>query len=169
MMGVWVLQQAAVSRGEGIRSRTRGPGGIGGGGGGSGGGEGRYGEGMGGGWMPPAFRELLRAKTSLEIAQPDTVVTVKDDSGWLRYLLPGKGTMREELGQGGPAVVESSWKKDRLVTERKMDTGERYREEYRLERKNGRLLLDIEFSTPRMQKSLKMRRTYERQDRKMGG
>ena len=111
---------------------------------------------MGGGWMPPAFQELLRPKTSLEIAQPDTVVTVKDDAGWLRYLLPGKGTMREELGQGGPAVVESTWKKDRLVTERKMDTGEVYREEYRLDSKKDQLLLEIEFSTPRMQKPLKL-------------
>ncbi len=112
--------------------------------------------------MPPAFRELLRPKTTLEIAQPDTAVTVKDDAGWLRYLLPGKGAMREELGQGGPAVVESSWKKDRLVTERKMDTGETYREEYRLDEKTGRLLLDIEFSNPRSPRPLKMRRTYER-------
>jgi len=119
--------------------------------------------------MPPAFRELLRAKSRLEIARQDTVITVQDDAGWLRYLLPGKGTMREELGQGGPAVVESNWKKDRLVTERRMDSGELYREEYRLDTKKNQLLLDIEFSTPHMQKPLKIRRTYEREDGRLGG
>jgi hypothetical protein len=108
------------------------------------------------------LRELLRPKARLEITQGDTIVTVKDDAGWLRYLLPNGKTMREELGQGGPALVVSKWAGDRLVTERTLSGGAVYRETYRLDGKTGRLQLEVEFTTARMPKPVKTKREYER-------
>lgn len=107
--------------------------------------------------------ELLRPKRRLEIGQSDTVVTVKDDAGWLRYLLPNGRTMREDLGQGGPAIVVSRWDRDRLVTERTLGGGIVYRETYEVDGKAGRLRLEVEFRSGRMPKPLKMRREYERE------
>lgn len=112
---------------------------------------------------PSGLEELLRPKVRLDIAQADTVVTVKDDAGWLRYLLPNGKTMREELGQGGPAIVVSRWDKDKLVTERTLGSGILYRETYELDEKAGRLRVEVEFRSERMPKPLTMRREYERE------
>jgi hypothetical protein len=107
--------------------------------------------------------ELLRPKRRLEIGQSDTVVTVKDEAGWLRYLLPNGRTMREELGQGGPAMVVSRWDKKRLVTERTLGGGIVYRETYEVDKKGGRLRLEVELRSARMPRPLRMRREYERE------
>ena len=118
--------------------------------------------------MDPTIRELLRSKSTLVIEQQDTLVSIRDDSGWLRYLLLSGKPMLEELGQGGPAVVKSSWKKAKLVTERKLGGGGVYRESYSLDPKTGRLRLETEFRGKGMDQSVKRSRTYEREGKTEG-
>lgn len=93
------------------------------------------------------------------------MVTIRDDAGWLRYLMMAGKPMREELGQGGPAEVKSSWKTEKLVTERKFDAGGVYRETYSLDTKTGRLRLETDFRAEGMEQSMTRRRTYEREGR----
>lgn len=172
--GSWVLHDEGGGNspfsgrgGPGGRPGGRRPGGgMPGGGGGGGGGGGRYpsrGDEGAFGRIDPTVRELLRPKLRLVIEQQDTMVTVRDDAGWLRYLLVSGKPMREELGQGGPAVVKSSWKKEKLVTERKFDNGGDYRETFRLDPKTSRLQVEIDFRPEGSQQPIVRRETYERE------
>ncbi|HEV8150839.1 MAG TPA: hypothetical protein VGP61_11690 [Gemmatimonadales bacterium] len=116
---------------------------------------------MGGGSQ--GLGELLRPKARLSITQADTLLTVSDDAGWIRDLIPSGLPMREELGQGGPAEVMTRWKGDKLVAERRLDEGGTYSESYELNRKSGRLSVTISFKTPRMQRALSGIRVYDRE------
>ncbi len=105
--------------------------------------------------------EVLRPKQRFEIVQTDSMITVKDDAGWERELLPDQGKMREELGQGGPAEVETKWKGDKLVTTRKLDRGGEIEEAFSLDQKTGQLVVQFHFKTPRMQRAIAARRVYD--------
>lgn len=107
--------------------------------------------------------ELLRPKPHLTVTQTDTLLTVTDDAGWIRELIPSGERMREELGQGGPAEVETRWKGDKLIAERHLDEGGTYSETYELNRKTGRLSLTVSFKTTRMQRALSGIRIYDRE------
>src|SRR5258705_3035643 len=76
--------------------------------------------------------ELLRPKEQLTFTQTDTLITLTDDAGWSRELIPTQQRMREELGQGGPAEIVTRWKGDKLITERFLDSGGTYSETYEL-------------------------------------
>jgi hypothetical protein len=160
--GVWVL----------IGERTGAPGGLRRGSGGRqfpGAGGVETGAEAAGPGRPSGLGELLRPKRRLEIEQSDTIVTVKDDAGWLRYLLPNDRAMREELGQGGPAIVVSRWDKNRLVTERTLAGGLVYRETYELDERAGRLRVEVEFRTARMPRPVRVGREYAREGPGGGG
>ena len=96
------------------------------------------------------------------ITETDTLLTVRDDAGWIRELIPNGVLMREELGQGGPADVLTRWKGDQLIAERRLDAGGIYSESYALDRKSGRLHVTVSFKTPRMQRGLSGVRVYDR-------
>jgi len=145
----------------GLSGRPRGPRGGGGGGG-------RPPEGVtegfpvaGPGGGDRGLSELLRPKQRLEIVQTDTLITLTDDAGWVRELLPSGQTMREDLGQGGPADVETHWKGDKLVAERKLDRGGVFKETFTLEKKSGRLIVEMSYKTDRMPKPIEGRRVYD--------
>ena len=106
--------------------------------------------------------ELLRPKPRLIITETDTLLTVRDDAGWIRELIPNGVLMREELGQGGPADILTRWKGDQLIAERRLDAGGIYSETYALDRKSGRLRVTVSFKTPRMQRGFGGVRVYER-------
>jgi hypothetical protein len=152
------------------------PGGMGRGPGGRGGGFPGRGRGGGGGGEPPneefpdlsrnggdpGMRELLRPKQRLEISQTDTTITVKDDAGWVRDLLPDGRKVREELSQGGPAEVESEWKGEKLVSHRKLDEGAEVKETFELNKKTGELVVDLEVKSKRLPRAVEMKRIYEK-------
>ena len=108
--------------------------------------------------------ELLRPKEQLTIAQTDTLITVTDDAGWSRELIPTGQRMREELGQGGPAEIVTRWRGDKLTTERFLDAGGTYSETYELNRKTGRLTLQMSFKAGRMPRAIESTRVYEREN-----
>jgi hypothetical protein len=152
------------------------PGGMGRGPGGRGGGFPGRGRGGGGGGEPPneefpdlsrnggdpGMRELLRPKQRLEISQTDTTITVKDDAGWVRDLLPDGRKVREELSQGGPAEVESEWKGEKLVSHRKLDEGAEVKETFELNKKTGELVVDVEVKSKRLPRAVTMKRVYDK-------
>ena len=152
------------------------PGGMGRGPGGQGpGGRGFPGRGRGGDEPPSeefpdlsrnsgdrGMRELLRAKQQLEIAQTDTSVTVKDDAGWVRDLVPDGRKVREELSQGGPADVQSEWKGEKLVTLRKLDQGAEVKETFALDRKTGELVVEVEVKSKQMPRTMTIKRVYDK-------
>lgn len=105
--------------------------------------------------------ELLRPKLRLTISQTDTLITVTDDAGWSRELIPTGQHMREELGQGGPAEVETHWKGGKLIAERQLDLGGTYRETYARDLKKGRLIVEIHYKTSRMPSAIEARRVYD--------
>jgi len=129
-------------------------------------------EGGFGGALPPerlgggnrSLGELLRPKEQLTITQSDTLVTVTDDAGWTRELIPTSQRMREELGQGGPAEIVTRWKGDKLVTARFLDAGGTYSESFELNRKTGRLTLQMSFRAGRMPRAIEATRVYEREN-----
>jgi len=106
--------------------------------------------------------ELLRAKQHLVITQSDTLLTVADDAGWIRELIPTGQWMREELGQGGPADVVTRWSGSKLVAERQLDRGGTYRETYELDQKRSRLTVKISYKTERMPRGFESTRVYEK-------
>jgi len=108
--------------------------------------------------------ELLRPKQHLVITQSDTLLTVADDAGWIRELIPTGQWMREELGQGGPADVVTRWSGDKLVVERHLDRGGTYREAYQLDRKSGRLTVKLSYKTERMPRAFESTRVYEKEE-----
>ncbi len=175
LQGTWLLnleksdserQQFGRGYGGGGGPGGRGPGG--GGGGGRGRGErppedvveGFPMAGLGGG--DRGLTEVLRPKQRFEIVQTDSMISVRDDAGWERELLPDQGKMREELGQGGPAEVETKWKGDKLVTTRKLDRGGEVEEAFSLDEKTGQLVVQFHFKTPRMSRAIGARRIYDR-------
>jgi len=129
-------------------------------------------EGGFGGAFPPerlgggsrSLGELLRPKEQLTIAQSDTLITLTDDAGWTRELIPTGQRMREELGQGGPAEIVTRWKGDKLITERFLDSGGTYSESFELNRKTGRLTLQMSFKAGRMPRAIEASRVYEREN-----
>jgi hypothetical protein len=108
------------------------------------------------------MRELLRAKQQLEIAQTDTSVTVKDDAGWVRDLVPDGRKVREELSQGGPSEVQSEWKGEKLVTLRKLDQGAEVKETFALDRKTGELVVEVEVKSKQMPRTITIKRVYDK-------
>jgi hypothetical protein len=157
--GTWLINpEKSPHFGPGIR---RGPGGRRGE-------PGEGGEGAAGGTMRTVLTggnrglgELLRPKERLVITQTDTLLTVSDDAGWIRELIPNGQRMREELGQGGPAELETRWDGDQLITERWLDRGGHYRESYALDRKSGRLTVKMSFKTERMSGAIQEKRVYD--------
>lgn len=155
LAGVWLIDpQRTRDPGQGMR---RGPGG------------GRRPEGGEEDFPRPVFGggnrglgELLRPKQRLVITQTDTLLTVADDAGWIRELIPTGQWMREELGQGGPADVLTRWDGDKLIAERRLDRGGTYRETYQLDRKAGRLTVKLSYSTERMPRGFESTRVYEK-------
>ena len=107
--------------------------------------------------------ELLRPKQHLVITQSDTLLTVADDAGWIRELIPTGQWMREELGQGGPADVVTRWSGDKLVVERRLDRGGVYRETFQLDRKWNRLTVKLSYKTERMPRGFESTRVYEKE------
>ena len=107
--------------------------------------------------------ELLRPKQHLAITQGDTLLTITDDAGWIRELIPTGQWMREELGQGGPADVVTQWSGNKLVAERRLDRGGTYRESYELNRKSDRLTVKLSYKTERMPRAFESTRVYERE------
>ena len=105
------------------------------------------------------MRELLRPKQRLEITQTDSAITVKDDAGWVRDLLPDGRRVREELSQGGPAEVVSEWKGEKLVSHRKLDEGA---ETFALDKKTGELVVDLEVKSKRLPRAMRMKRVYDK-------
>ena len=108
------------------------------------------------------MRELLRPKPHLEIAQTDSSVSITDDAGWERDLLPDGRKVREELSQGGPAEVQSEWKGEKLVSLRKLDQGAEVKETFALDKKTGELVVELEVKSKRMPRPIEMRRVYEK-------
>ncbi len=127
--------------------------------------------GFGGGVVPPerlgggnrSLGELLRPKEQLNVTQTDSLIIVTDDAGWSRELIPTRQRMREELGQGGPAEIVTQWKGDKLVTERFLDGGGTYTESFELNRKTGRLTVQMSFRAGRMPRPIESTRIYERE------
>ncbi|HEV8356979.1 MAG TPA: hypothetical protein VGQ17_09470 [Gemmatimonadales bacterium] len=172
LAGSWELnpEKSQSQQREGI---SRGyPGGMGRGPGGPGG---RGFPGRGGGEPPSeefpdlsrnggdrGMRELLRPKQHLEIAQTDSSVSIKDDAGWERDLLPDGRKVREELSQGGPAEVESAWKGEKLVSHRKLDQGDEVKETFALDRKTGELVVELEVKSKRLPRAMAMKRVYDK-------
>jgi len=160
LAGSWAIDpERTRDPGQGIR---RGPGG------GRPGGDspGDFGEGparpvLGGGNR--GLGELLRPKQRLQITQSDTLLTITDDAGWIRELIPTGQWMREELGQGGPADVMTRWSGNKLVAERRLDRGGTYRETLELNRKNGRLTVKISYGTERMPRGFESTRVYQKE------
>ena len=111
------------------------------------------------------LRELLRAKQRFEIAQTDTSVTVKDDAGWVRDLVPDGRKVREELSQGGPGEVQSEWKGDKLVTLRKLDQGAEVRETFSLDKKTGDLVVEVEVKSKALPRMTTLKRVYDKTGR----
>lgn len=107
------------------------------------------------------LEELLRAKDQLTITQTDSLITVTDDAGWSRELIPTGQRMREVEGQGGPAEVVTRWKGNELLTERYLDGGGIYRETYSLDRKTHRLTVSMSFKSQRMPRAIEATRVYE--------
>ena len=105
--------------------------------------------------------ELLRPKQHLEIVQTDSLITLSDDAGWIRELIPTGQKMREDLGQGGPAEVDTHWKGDKLVAERRLDRGGVFRESFALDKKSGRLVVEMSYKSERMPKAIEGRRVYD--------
>jgi len=105
--------------------------------------------------------ELLRPKDYLVITQTDSLLTVRDDAGWIRELIPTGQRMREELGQGGPAELETRWDGNKLVADRWLERGGHYRETYELDRKSGRLSVKVSFKTERMSNAIEEKRVYD--------
>jgi hypothetical protein len=158
LAGTWTLNPELSKTAEpGFGMGRRRPGGEGGGG-------------EPGGEFPrePSFGgsrglgELLRPKPQLTISETDTLLTVTDDAGWIRELIPNGVLMREELGQGGPADILTRWKDAKLIAERRLDAGGTYSETYELDRKSGRLRLTVSFKTPRMSRGIGGTRVYDR-------
>jgi len=108
------------------------------------------------------MRELLRPKQRLEITQTDSAITVKDDAGWVRDLLPDGRKVREELSQGGPAEVVSEWKGEKLVSHRKLDEGAEVKETFALDKKTGELVVDLEVKSKRLPRAMRMKRVYDK-------
>ena len=172
LAGSWELnpEKSRTEQREGI---SRGyPGGMGRGPGGPGG---RGFPGRGGGEPPSeefpdlsrnggdrGMRELLRPKPHLEIAQTDSSVSITDDAGWERDLLPDGRKVREELSQGGPAEVQSEWKGEKLVSLRKLDQGAEVKETFALDKKTGELVVELEVKSKRMPRPMAMKRVYEK-------
>lgn len=107
--------------------------------------------------------ELLRPKQHLVITQSDTLLTIADDAGWIRELIPTGQWMREELGQGGPADVVTRWSGTKLVAERRLDRGGTYQETYQLDGKATRLTVKLNYKTERMPRAFESSRVYERE------
>ena len=175
LAGTWQIN-AEKSQSQQNRFGGGYPGGMGRGPGGRGGGFPGRGRGGGGGGEPPTeeypdlsrnggdrgMRELLRAKQRLEIVQTDTSITVKDDAGWVQDLLPDGRKVREELSQGGPAEVQSEWKGEKLVSQRKLDEGAEVKETFELNKKTGELVVELEVKSKRLPRALEMKRVYEK-------
>jgi len=176
LAGSWELnpEKSQTEQREGI---SRGyPGGMGRGPGGRGGGFPGRGRGGGGGGEPPneefpdlsrnggdrGMRELLRPKPHLEIAQTDSSVSITDDAGWGRDLLPDGRKVREELSQGGPAEVQSEWKGEKLVSVRKLDQGAEVKETFALDKKTGELVVELEAKSKRLPRAVAMKRVYDK-------
>jgi hypothetical protein len=173
--GTWEIN---AEKSQNQRNRFAGgyPGGMGRGPGGRGGGFPGRGRGGGGGGEPPneefpdlsrnggdrGMRELLRAKQRLEIVQTDTSISVKDDAGWVQDLLPDGRKVREELSQGGPAEVQSEWKGEKLVSDRKLDEGAEVKETFELNKKTGELVVELEVKSKRLPRAMEMKRVYEK-------
>ena len=176
LAGSWELDPAKSKQQRG--GFTGGyPGGMGRGPGGQGPGRGFPGRG-GGGMEPPnedfpdlsrnagdrGMRELLRAKERLEIAETDTTITIKDDAGWARDLFPDGRKVREEESQGGPAVVQSEWKGEKLVTFRKLDQGSEVKETFSLDKKTGDLVVEVEVKSKALPRTTTLKRVYDRME-----
>jgi hypothetical protein len=106
------------------------------------------------------IQELLRAKAVLVIEQSDSVVVLRDDSGWTRDLRPDGRKIREELAQGGPAEVETTWKGNKLRTVRRLDSGAELTERFTRDRRTGDLAVEVEYKAARMPRGITLRRTY---------
>lgn len=106
--------------------------------------------------------ELLRAKQHLQISAGNDGVTIQDDAGWTRTLVPDGGKRRDEESQGGAAAVETKWKGDKLVTERQLDRGVTIKETFSLDRKANRLVVELELRAERMPRAVQRRRVYDR-------
>jgi hypothetical protein len=108
------------------------------------------------------LNELLRAKQRLEITLGSDGVTVRDDAGWARTLVPDGGKLRDEDSQGGAAAVETKWKGDKLVTERVLDRRITIKETFSVDRKSKELVVELEMRGERLARPLQMRRVYDR-------
>jgi hypothetical protein len=155
LAGSWVLN---LEKSQGPRQQTRGYGSGGGDPGGEfGGGFNRSAPGV----LERGLGELLRAKQRLTIAQNDSLLTVTDDAGWIRELIPNGQLMREELGQGGPANVLTRWKGNKLVAERRLDRGGVYRETYSIDTKKGQLTVQTSFTIQGLSRAMETKRVYD--------
>lgn len=161
LAGSWVLNTQNTQRGQGFHR------GSGGGARRPGGEPGEGGGGFGGGFHAilsggnRGLGELLRPKQRLLITQTDTLLTVTDDAGWIRELIPSGQRMREELGQGGPAELETHWSGGKLIAERWLERGGYYKETYERDRKSGRLTVKVAFKTERMPNPIDEKRVYD--------
>lgn len=151
--GSWVLN---VSESEDPRARML-AGGRDGRGMRGGRGGGRRG-GMGGG--DQMLGEMMEATSVLKITQDDSTVTIVDVNRNRRVLYPdGRKTEREARG-GRKFETKTHWKGEKLVVERKMESGGRITETFE-RTEAARLHVKVKVSGGRMGRSLEVRRVYD--------
>ena len=152
-------------------------GGLGGGGRRPGGGGGRPGSFPGGGGggrgpggpggMPgeggsPVVMQLLRPNQQLEVALTDSTISILDGAGFRRVLRSDGREIVDTLFGGEIRRTKVKRKEHEFVLEQAIDGDTKIREKYRLDEKQGDLILDLELESKQIRIPVEIRRTYLR-------
>lgn len=136
------------------------PGGVSGdfpGGGGRGGSGGIPGEGG-----PAVIRQLLRPSQQLEVALTDSTVSILDGAGFKRMLWSDGRENVDTLFDGQVRRTKVKRKEREFVLEETVDRDTKIRQKFRLEDKQGDLVLDLKFESRDIPIPVEIRRVYLR-------
>ena len=172
LAGKWQIDPTRSDR-PGRMDRGGAFGGFGGGGRRPGGGRpgsfpGGGGRGPGGaGGMPgeggsPVVMQLLRPSQQMEVAFTDSTISILDGAGFRRVLLSDGREIVDTLFGGEIRRTRVKRKEHEFVLEQAIDGDTKIREKYRLDEKQGDLILDLKLESKQIRIPVEIRRTYLR-------
>jgi hypothetical protein len=174
LTGQWALNEAesddpvaaigaVARRGSSTQSAKSGGRGAGGGRGGVSGGRGGVSGGRTGGGEETrkTLQELLKAAEAFTITQTDSTVAFESEGGSPLVLHPD-GRKADQMVRGiGKVELKARWKDDRLIVERKLESGLKLEQSYERSQDGKRLLLKVELSGGSLPDFIELRRIYE--------
>lgn len=110
----------------------------------------------------PVVMQLLRPSQQMEVALTDSTISILDGAGFRRVLQSDGREIVDTLFGGEIRRTKVKRKEHEFVLEQAIDGDTKIREKYRLDEKQGDLILDLKLESKQIRIPLEIRRTYLR-------